>query len=171
MSRKNNKDSAAALRRATPPARPATMQTVARLAGVSAMTVSRALKRDASVSGETRDRILEIVARIGYVPDATARVFATRRSGFVAALVPSLNNSNFADTVRGMTDTFDAAGLQMLLGDTQYLLSREESLIATFLQRRPEAILLTGSVHTPAASRQLFEARPQNLRQRPRAEG
>ena len=148
MSRKINKDSATALRRAAPPARPATMQTVARMAGVSAMTVSRALKRDASVSGETRDRILEIVARIGYVPDATARVFATRRSGFVAALVPSLNNSNFADTVRGMTDAFDAAGLQMLLGDTQYSLDREENLIGAFLERRPEAIVLTGGVHS-----------------------
>lgn len=130
------------------PARPVTMQTVARMAGVSAMTVSRALKHDASVSEETRGRVLEIIKRIGYVPDASARVFATRRSGFVAALVPSLNNSNFADTVRGMTDTFDAARLQMLLGDTQYSLDREEDLIRAFLERRPEAIILTGGVHS-----------------------
>ena len=71
------------------------MQTVARLAGVSAMTVSRALKRDASVSQETRARVLEVVREIGYVPDATARLFATRRSGFVAALVPSLRQLQF----------------------------------------------------------------------------
>src|SRR5579883_1757257 len=70
-----------------------TMQKIAELAGVSAMTVSRALKSDASISPETRARILDIVSRIGYVPDATARMFASRRSGFVAALVPSLNNS------------------------------------------------------------------------------
>ena len=127
---------------------PVTMQTVARMAGVSAMTVSRALKRDASVSEDTRDRVLEIVRRLGYVPDASARVFGTRRSGFVAALVPSLNNSNFADTVRGMTEAFDAAGLQMLLGDTQYSLDREEDLIRAFLERRPEAIVLTGGVHS-----------------------
>jgi LacI family gluconate utilization system Gnt-I transcriptional repressor len=75
-------------------------------------------------------------------------VFATRRSGFVAALVPSLNNSNFADTVRGMSERFDSAGLQMLLGDTQYSLTREEDLIRAFLQRRPEAIILTGGVHS-----------------------
>lgn len=139
-------------------ARPFTMQAVARMAGVSAMTVSRALKRNASVSVETRDRILEIVNRLGYVPDATARVFATRRSGFVAALVPSLNNSNFADTVRGMTDAFDAAGVQMLLGDTQYSLEREEDLIRAFLERRPEAIVLTGGVHSNAARALLANA-------------
>src|SRR5208337_3009876 len=125
-----------------------TMQTVAQMAGVSAMTVSRALKSDAAVSKETRDRILEIVKQTGYVPDATARVFATRRSGFVAALVPSLNNSNFADTVRGMSEVFDVARLQMLLGDTEYSLAREEDLIRAFLERRPEAIVLTGGVHT-----------------------
>lgn len=135
-----------------------TMQTVARMAGVSAMTVSRALKSHAAVSRETRDRILEIVKETGYVPDATARVFATRRSGFVAALVPSLNNSNFADTVRGVSEVFDVAGLQMLLGDTEYSLSREEDLVRALLQRRPEAIVLTGGVHTARTRTMLARA-------------
>ena len=135
-----------------------TMQTVARMAGVSAMTVSRALKSDASVSQETRDRVLDIVRRVGYVPDATARMFATRRSGFVAALVPSLNNSNFAETVHGMSEVFDAAGLQMLLGDTEYSLSREEDLIRALLQRRPEAIVLTGGAHSDGARKLIASA-------------
>ena len=135
-----------------------TMQTVARMAGVSAMTVSRALKSDASVSQETRDRVLDIVRRVGYVPDATARTFATRRSGFVAALVPSLNNSNFAETVHGMSEVFDAAGLQMLLGDTEYSLSREEDLIRALLQRRPEAIVLTGGAHSDGARKLIANA-------------
>ena len=145
-------------RKSPPPAGAVTMQTVARIAGVSAMTVSRALKRDASISPETRDRVLEVVRQVGYVPDATARMFATRRSGFVAALVPSLNSSNFADTVRGMSERFDAAGLQMLLGDTEYSLSREEALIRAFLQRRPEAIILTGGVHSEGARALLASA-------------
>ena len=140
-----------------PPA-PVTMQTVARMAGVSAMTVSRALKRDASISQETRARVLEVVRQVGYVPDANARMLATRRSGIVAALVPSLNSSNFADTVRGMSERFDAAGLQMLLGDTEYSLAREEALIRAFLQRRPEAILLTGGVHSEGARALLARA-------------
>lgn len=128
-----------------------TMQEVARLAGVSAMTVSRALKRDAAVSPQTRGRILEIVRRTGYVPDATARMFASGRSGFVAALTPSIDNSNFADATRGMTLAFERAGLQMLLGDTGYSLDREEHLIGALLQRRPEAMVLTGGAHTARA--------------------
>ncbi len=137
----------------------ATMQMVADIAGVSAMTVSRALKDDALVSKATRDRILAAVDQTGYVPDATARMFATRRTGFVAVLVPSLNNSNFADTVRGSSEVLDAAGLQMLLGDTEYTLSREESLVTAVLQRRPEAVILTGGNHTARARKMLAEAK------------
>jgi LacI family gluconate utilization system Gnt-I transcriptional repressor len=132
-----------------------TMRTVADLAGVSAMTVSRALKNDAPISQRTRERVLAAVKRVGYVPDISARVLASRRSGFIAALVPSLNNSNFAETVGGMSEIFDPAGLQMLLGDTEYSLTREESLLSAFLQRRPEAIILTGGFHS-RRSRQLL---------------
>jgi LacI family transcriptional regulator, gluconate utilization system Gnt-I transcriptional repressor len=135
-----------------------TMQKIAKLAGVSAMTVSRALKSDASILPETRSRVLEIVSRIGYVPDATARMFASRRSGFIAALVPSLNNWNFAETVRGMSDVFGSAELQLLLGDTEYSLAKEERLVSAMLQRRPEAIVLTGGAHTSGTRRMLAKA-------------
>lgn len=135
-----------------------TMQRIAELAGVSAMTVSRALKSDTTVSPATRDRVLEAVRQTGYVPDATARVFASGRSGFVAVLVPSLNNSNFADTTNSMASVFEAAGLQILLGDTGYSIEREEHLIGILLQRRPEAIVLTGGVHTEATRQMLANA-------------
>ena len=135
-----------------------TMLEVARLAGVSAMTVSRALKAESSVSPATRARVLDVVKETGFVPDANARVFASGRSGFVAALIPSLNNSNFADTVHGMSSGFERSGLQLLLGDTSYSLEREEHLIGVLLQRRPEAIVLTGGMHTTRARKMLASA-------------
>jgi len=141
-----------------PPLPRITMQRIAELTGVSAMTVSRALKNDATVSPATRDRVLEAVRQTGYVPDVTARVFASGRSGFVAVLVPSLNNSNFADTTHAMASVFETAGLQILLGDTGYSIEREEHLIRTLLQRRPEAIVLTGGAHTEAARQMLASA-------------
>jgi LacI family gluconate utilization system Gnt-I transcriptional repressor len=135
-----------------------TMQDVARLAGVSAMTVSRALRSDASISESTRARILEVIERVGYIPDQTANMLASRRSGFVVALIPVLNNSNFADTVRGINDAIAGSGLQMILGATEYSPEREEELIATMLRRRPEGIILAGSKHTPRARRLLRNA-------------
>jgi LacI family gluconate utilization system Gnt-I transcriptional repressor len=134
------------------------MQDVARLAGVSAMTVSRALKSDASISQATRARILEVIERVGYIPDQTSIMLASRRSGFVVALIPSLNNSNFADTVSGIDESLADSGLQMILGATGYSPEREEELIATMLRRRPQGVILAGSKHTQRARRLLMSA-------------
>ena len=70
-----------------------TMEDVAKAAGVSRMTVSRALRADGSVSENTRERILKIVNKMNYLPDQMAGSLSSKRSGFVATLVPSLNLS------------------------------------------------------------------------------
>lgn len=129
-------------------ARKATMADVARLAGVSPMTVSRALRPNTSVSQATRDRIRSAAMQLGYVVDQTAVAFASRRSGFVAMTVPSINNANFADTARGLTEGLHDSGLELLLGYTDYDTAEEERLIEAFLRRRPEAIVVTGGAHT-----------------------
>ena len=128
-------------------ARP-TMADVARISGFSAMTVSRALKDGASVSAKTRERILEVIEEIGYVPDLTAGGLSSKRSGFITALVPSIDNSNFSDTACGLTDVLGKQGLQLLLGYTEYSAAREEELVAAMLRRRPEGMILTGGFHT-----------------------
>ncbi|WP_307269235.1 LacI family DNA-binding transcriptional regulator [Labrys wisconsinensis] len=134
------------------------MADVAEKAGVSAMTVSRALKKGASISEEARRRILAAVDELGYVLDQTAGTLSSKRSGFVAALIPSINNSNFSDTARGLTEAIEASGLQLLLGYTDYVVEKEERLIASMLQRRPEGIVVTGGRHTERARRLLAAA-------------
>ena len=128
--------------------KPPTMADVARLAGVSTMTVSRALRADGPASEETRLRIREAAEELGYVLDSTAAGLSSRRTGFVAMTIPSINNSNFADTARGVTEGLRGSGLELLLGYTDYNVEEEERLVEAFLRRRPEAILLTGSTHT-----------------------
>lgn len=135
-----------------------TMADVAARVGVSTMTVSRALKQDGRVSDETRRRILEAVNALGYVLDQSAGSLSSRRTGFIAALVPSINNSNFADTARGITDALEATGMQLLLGYTDYSMEKEEQLIESMLRRRPEGIILTGGSHTERARRMLRNA-------------
>jgi LacI family transcriptional regulator, gluconate utilization system Gnt-I transcriptional repressor len=133
-----------------------TMMDVAQLAGVSAMTVSRALKDGASIAPETREKIKKAVDKLGYVLDQSAGSLSSKRTGFVAALIPSINNSNFADTARGLTDALEGSGLQLLLGYTDYSTAKEEELIESMLRRRPEAIVVTGGTHT-ARARKLLE--------------
>ncbi|MEM1345778.1 MAG: LacI family DNA-binding transcriptional regulator [Pseudomonadota bacterium] len=124
------------------------MADVARLAGVSPMTVSRALKPGTSVSDETRTRIHAAADRLGYVLDITAAAFSSGRSGFVAMTVPSIDNANFAATALGLTEGLHDSGLQLLLGYTGYDVAEEERLVEAFLRRRPEAIVVTGGAHT-----------------------
>ena len=134
----------------------ATMSDVAKRAGVSPMTVSRAFKSDASVNAETRARILEAAEDLGYILDSTASNLRSQKTGFLAVTIPSINNANFAETVGAMTAALRDTGLQVLLGYTNYDVDEEERLIAQLLGRRPEAIVVTGGTHTPR-TRKLLE--------------
>ncbi|MEP4194688.1 MAG: LacI family DNA-binding transcriptional regulator [Aliishimia sp.] len=133
---------------ANTPKTPVTMRDVARVAGVSRMTVSRALRDNSPVSKETRERILKVVRDMNYVPDQMAGSLTTKRSGFVAVLVPSLNNLHFAETIQSLTEELEGIGRQVLLGHTDYSAEREEKLVETMLRRRPEAIVLSYDGHS-----------------------
>ena len=134
------------------------MADVAALAGVSAMTVSRAFKQPDTVSEIARERIRHAVETLGYVLDQTAGTLSSNRSGFVAVLLPSLDNSNFSDTARGLTEELERADLQVLLGYTDYDVDKEDCLIETMLRRRPEAMVVTGGHHTTRARHRLINA-------------
>ncbi|MGV1836070.1 LacI family DNA-binding transcriptional regulator [Rhizobium rhizogenes] len=135
--------------------KPPTMADIARVMGVSPMTVSRAFKADSLVSAETREAILKAAEDLGYVFDSTASNFRSQKSDFVAVTIPSINNANFADTVGGLADTLAARNMQILLGYTNYDMQEEERLIEQLLRRKPQAIVVTGGKHTPRARRLL----------------
>jgi LacI family transcriptional regulator, gluconate utilization system Gnt-I transcriptional repressor len=135
------------------------MADIAHAAGVSTMTVSRALRQDGRIAPQTRRKIQRIARELGYVPDRIAAGFSSRKSGFVGVLVPSLNNTHFAETAAGLQNGLHPAGLQMLLGYTNYEKAQAEQLIETMLERRPEAMVVTYDDHTSRARRLLVEAR------------
>ncbi|MEQ8653667.1 MAG: LacI family DNA-binding transcriptional regulator [Kiloniellales bacterium] len=134
------------------------MADVAELAGVSPMTVSRAFKPNSPVKEETRRKIRAAAESLGYVLDSTAAGLSSRRTGFIAATIPSINNANFADTLRGLTEGLAETGMQILLGYTDYDLVEEERLIEQLLRRRPEAVVITGSAHSERCRRLLANA-------------
>ncbi|MGV8954651.1 MAG: LacI family DNA-binding transcriptional regulator [Cypionkella sp.] len=134
------------------------MRDVARAAGVSPMTVSRALRDGTSVNAKKRSAIVQVAEELGYVFDSRAANLRQQRTGFVAVTIPSINNANFADTVRGLSDGLKPHGLQTLLGYTDYDLEQEEHLVEQMLRRRPEAIVLTGGHHTDRCRRLLENA-------------
>ena len=132
------------------------MADVAKAAGVSPMSVSRAFRSDAPIDENTRRRILKVAEDMGYVFDARASNLRSQKSGFVAVSVPTINNPNFAETVDALSQQLADTGLQVLLGYDRYDMEEEEARIEHLLRRRPEAVILTGGRHTDR-SRQLLE--------------
>lgn len=134
------------------------MADVAREAGVARVTVSRVINAPHSVAPKTRDAVLAAIARLGFVPNLNAGTLASRRSRIVGALVPTLSNAWFADTMDGLSIRLAAAGYQLLLGQTRYDPHEEERLVDAFIGRRVDAIVLTGTQHLPAVQAKLQRA-------------
>ncbi|MBL8329140.1 MAG: LacI family DNA-binding transcriptional regulator [Rubrivivax sp.] len=131
------------------PARPratgrVTLADVARLAGVSPITVSRALRGERAVDAELAARAKAAADRLGYVPDPAARALASRHSTHVALLIPMLSNALFVDLLEGVQRTLRQAGYQTLIGVTHYDPAEEEQLLREQLQHRPAGLLVTG---------------------------
>ena len=141
-----------------PPSQRPTIRDVSRLAGVSRMTVSRVISDPELVLPLTRDRVNKAIADLGYVPDRAAGSLASRRTGFIALMLPTLTNANFSAVAHGLTESLRDADYHLLIAYTDYDLAEEERQLRNLLARRPEAIVLTGSVHRRAASKMLLAA-------------
>ena len=135
-----------------------TMADVGRLAGVSQVTVSRALSAPSKVSPETLQRIHDAIRQTGYVPNAVAGALASNKSNLIAALVPSVTNIVYSSVLHAFSAIMWVHGYQIMLSETGFDPEREEKAIATHLSRRPDAILLTGVHHSANARRMLHNA-------------
>lgn len=125
-----------------------TLGDVARDVGVAPITVSRALREPERVSSRTLERIRGSIARLGYLPNLVASSLASNRSGIVAAIIPTIQNSIFAAFVQGLSDGLRRAGYQLLLGHTRRSLADEADLIEAFLGRRPDGLVVVGVAHS-----------------------
>lgn len=138
-----------------PAARSVTLHDVAREAGVSLITASRALSNPRVVSSDTIERVQKAAARTGYVPNLLAGGLASNKSRLVAALVPTIVGPVFLQTIQALTEALAEAGSQVLLGQSGYADSREDALIDAIIGRRPEGVVLTGIMHSPEGRRKL----------------
>jgi LacI family transcriptional regulator, gluconate utilization system Gnt-I transcriptional repressor len=121
-----------------------TLEDVARSAGVSTITVSRAFRRPNKVAAAVRERILSTAIEMGYVSNRAASSLASAHSMIISVLVPSLRNSVFVDTLNGIEEVLRPRGYQMLLGITNYSHEEEEKLVRAHLAFDPDGVLLTG---------------------------
>lgn len=129
----------------------ATLHDVAKAAGVSLITASRALSNPGVVSEKTKARVQQAVEATGYIPNLLAGGLKSRRSLMVAAVVPALSVSQFLPTVQSLTTTLAAEGYQLILGQTAYDAEREEAVLNTMIGRQPDGLVMTGLVQSQRA--------------------
>jgi LacI family transcriptional regulator len=132
---------------AAPPAptsgRPVTLADLARAAGTSASTASRALSGRGYVSSPARDRLLAAAERLGYVPNASARTLKQRRSRVVGVVVSDLGNHFYSRLAAGVEQELRNAGYQMLLLGGNSGSAEELAAARTFLAMRAPGVIMT----------------------------
>ena len=133
-----------------------TLTDVAKVAGVSAITASRALNTPDKVSADALKRVQVAVERTGYVPNMLAGGLASSRSRLVAALVPTIAGPVFLETVQALTEALAEGGYQLMLGQSGYSGAREDALLDAIIGRRPDGIVLTGIMHSAEGRRRLL---------------
>jgi LacI family transcriptional regulator, galactose operon repressor len=129
-------------------ARP-TIYDVARLAGVSTATVSRALNGTGQIAPATRAAIDAAVARLGYHPNTAAQSLVTRSTQTIALLLPDITNPFYAALVSGIQDRALEAGYTMLLCTTEGDPEREEQYLSLLRAKQVDGVLVDGLVLPP----------------------
>ena len=126
-----------------------TLSDVARIAGVSPITVSRALREPHKVSDKLREQILEVIDDIGYVPNFAARALASRHSGTIAVLAPILEMNGFFHAARGIEDRFTSSDVTTQFANIGLDAAEEAKLINLFLAQNPAGIILESVAEFP----------------------
>lgn len=120
----------------------ATVKDIARLAGVSTATVSRALAEPEKVAEATRIKVERIAAQAGYSPNAIARSLRTSESRTIVAVVPDIANQFFAEVIKGIEIVAQKSNYKLLIGDTGHDLARANKYIELINSKQADGVLL-----------------------------
>ncbi|MEM9700272.1 MAG: LacI family DNA-binding transcriptional regulator [Pseudomonadota bacterium] len=126
------------------------MHDVARVAGVSQMTVSRVMRGTGYISKDVQNEVVKAARKIGYVHNRLAGGNATYDNPIVGVVVPTMQNRVFNDVLTGINDTLDQSGLRPVFGVSDYSMAFEEDLVFDLLSWRPRGLILPGLEHTPS---------------------
>jgi LacI family transcriptional regulator len=116
---------------------------VAAAASVSVGTVSNVLNRPEKVSPATVERVTQAIAELGFVRNDAARQLRAGRSRSIALIVLDAGNPFFAEVARGAEDRAAAAGMSVLLGNSDERSDREDAYVELFREQRVNGVLVT----------------------------
>jgi LacI family transcriptional regulator len=138
----------------------ATIVDIAQQLGVSAMTVSRALRGSSEVSDLTRRRVLECATELGYRPNRWARSLVTRKTSIIGMVVPDISHSFFAEVTRGLEEVVSRAGYNVLLCDSWLDPQREKTEIEMLVSSTVDGLVIASE--QPEKSPHVFQKLKEN---------
>ncbi|MBD1574245.1 gluconate operon transcriptional repressor GntR [Vibrio sp. S17_S38] len=124
------------------------LQDIADEVGVTKMTVSRCLRDSSKVSSTTYQKIMEVIDRLGYIPNKAPELLSNSKSRSLGVLVPSLTNHVFAEVIRGIENITEAHGYQTMLAHYGYSQEIEEERISNLLAYHVDGLILSESQHS-----------------------
>jgi DNA-binding LacI/PurR family transcriptional regulator len=121
---------------------PVTIKDIAKVAGVSHTTVSRALRGNPSISQETASRVRQVADELGYVPNKAASGLKTRRSGILGVIVRRIVDPFFGEVLDGIEEVLSEKGYSLFLAASQRDLDREETIVRLMSERRVDGVII-----------------------------
>jgi len=125
----------------TMPQKRLTIRDIATRAGVSTSTVSRVLNNSGYVKAEVRERIEAVISQTHYTPSELAKQLKSQRSGLIGVIIPKINSYTTSEVVAGISATLEPLHYQMLLANTDNLVTQEEAAYDLFRRQRVAGVL------------------------------
>jgi len=135
-----------------------TIYDVAREANVSMATVSRVVNKNSNVKPSTRKKVIEVIDRMGYRPNAVARGLASKKTTTVGAIIPDISSIFYSELVRGIEDIATMYDYNIILTNSDQNKDKELQLINTMLEKQVDGILFMGRNITPEHVEQFSSA-------------
>lgn len=121
-----------------------TIVEVAKKANVSVATVSRVMNGNYPVKTETRERVLQVIKELNYIPNMQARELTQQKSATIGVVVPSINNMFFPEVINGIESNLKTNSLSLLLACTNNSANEEKECINNLLSRNVSGIIVIG---------------------------
>ena len=121
-----------------------TIYDVAREAGVSMATVSRVVNGNKNVKENTRKKVLEVIERLDYRPNAVARGLASKRTTTVGVVIPDITNTYFASLAKGIDDIAEMYKYNIVLANSDEDDEKEVAVVNTLFSKQVDGIIFMG---------------------------
>ena len=133
-----------------------TIKDIAKRAGVSHSTVSRALRVNHLVASETAKRIRQVAQEMGYRPSAVARSLKTNRTQVLGVIVSSISDPFFSEILNGIEVSAQARGYSLFIAASQHDPVKERQIVQTMMEQRTDGVIICSSSFSPEHGRQLL---------------